>query len=101
MNMMAMMKKAKDMQKNMTKAQEELQGTVVKGTAAGGAVEVSLTCGYAAKEVTIKPDAVDADDFETLEDLVHAALNDALAQAAKTIETRMKEVTGGLQLPGM
>lgn len=101
MNMMSMMKKAKDMQKNMGIAQKELETTVVKGSAGGGAVEVTLSCGYKAEKVMIKPEAVDADDVETLEDLVHAAINDALAQTGKTIEARMKEVTGGLSLPGM
>lgn len=101
MNMMSMMKKAKDMQKNMGIAQKELETTIVKGSAGGGAVEVQLTCGYKAESVSIKPEAVDADDVETLEDLVNAAVSDALSQAGKTIETRMKEVTGGLSLPGM
>lgn len=101
MNMMSMMKKARDMQKNMTKAQKELETTLVKGSAGGGAVEVELTCGYQVKGVSVKPEAVDADDIETLEDLIQASLDDALGQAAKTIETRMKEVTGGMQIPGL
>jgi len=101
MNMMAMMKKAKDMQKNMGIAQKELETTVVKGSAGGGAVEVQITCAYKADSVSIKPEAVDADDVETLEDLVQAAVSDALVQAGKTIEARMQEVTGGMSLPGM
>ncbi len=101
MNMMSMMKQARDLQKNMAKVQEELAKTEVTGTAAGDAVKITMTCAQEICKVEITPEAVDPDDIETLEDLVQTAIKDALTQAKDTTEQAMKKVTGGLQLPGM
>lgn len=100
-DMMSMMKKARDMQKNMTRVQKELEETDVTGTSGGGAVSIVMSCTNQMRSVKISPDAVDPADVETLEDLVQAAVSDAVRQAQSTAEARMKEVTGGMSLPGM
>ena len=101
MNPANMMAQVKRMQAEMRKAQEELAQTVVSGTAAGGSVEVEMTCDSRVKSVTIAPDAVDAADVETLEDLVVVAVNDALQRVAEESARRMGAITGGLHVPGL
>jgi nucleoid-associated protein EbfC len=85
----------------MVKAQEELADTIVTGTAGGGAVTVELTCDQRVKSVTLKKEAVDPEDVETLEDLITVALNDALAKSLETSQQRMASVTGGMRIPGL
>ncbi|MFZ2620811.1 MAG: YbaB/EbfC family nucleoid-associated protein [Alphaproteobacteria bacterium] len=99
MNMMKMLQQAKSLQKNMEGAQAELAKTEVTGTSGGGAVSVTLTCGYVAKKVMLKPEAVDPQDIETLEDLLLTATADALKKVQDTVATKMKSITGGMGLP--
>ncbi len=101
MNQARLMAQVKKMQEEMAKAQEELANTVVQGSAGGGVVTVDVTCDQHVKSVTIGPEAVDPDDVETLEDLVTAAINDALSRAQETSAKRMQSVTGGVRIPGM
>ena len=101
MNQAQLMAQVKKMQAEMTKAQEELASTVVSGSAAGGAVTVEVTCDQRVKRVKIGKEAVDPEDVETLEDLVAAAVNDALRKAGETAEKRMASVTGGMRVPGL
>jgi DNA-binding YbaB/EbfC family protein len=101
MNQARLMAQVKKMQEEMAKAQEELANTVVQGSAGGGVVTVDVTCDQRVNSVTISPEAVDPDDVETLEDLVTAAINDALARAQETSAKRMQSVTGGVRIPGM
>jgi nucleoid-associated protein EbfC len=101
MNQARLMAQVKKMQEEMAKAQEELANTVVQGSAGGGVVTVDVTCDQHVKSVTISPEAVDPDDVETLEDLVTAAINDALARAQEMSAKRMQSVTGGVRIPGM
>lgn len=101
MNQARLMAQVKKMQEEMAKAQEELANTVVQGSAGGGVVTVDVTCDQHVKSVTISPEAVDPDDVETLEDLVTAAINDALSRAQETSAKRMQSVTGGVRIPGM
>ncbi|MBV8068035.1 MAG: YbaB/EbfC family nucleoid-associated protein [Candidatus Eremiobacteraeota bacterium] len=101
MNQAHLLAQFKKMQAEMQKAQEELAGTIVSGTAGGGAVTVDVTCNQRVKRVTIRKDAVDPDDVETLEDLVTAAVNDALTKAGETSQKRMASVTGGMKIPGL
>ncbi len=100
-DMMKMMKQAKDLQKNMEKTQATLAETYVTGTAGGELVTVEMSCTNEIKKVTIKPDVVDADDIETLEDMVQAAVADAIRRAQETTQTEMNKITGGINLPGM
>ncbi len=80
-NMQQLMKQAQAMQRKLQEAQQELAESEVTGSAAGGMVEVTLTGDKTPVSVSIKPEAVDPDDVEMLEDMVLAALNDAMKQA--------------------
>ncbi len=80
-NMQQLMKQAQAMQRKLQEAQQELADSEVTGSAAGGMVEVTLTGDKTPVSVFIKPEAVDPDDVEMLEDMVLAALNDAMKQA--------------------
>lgn len=100
-DMMGMLKQAKQMQKNLELAQQKLAETTLTGSAGGQAVEVALTGTYDVVSVKIKPEAVDPEDVETLEDLVQMALKDALKRVKDTTQSQMGAVTGGLSLPGM
>jgi len=101
MNQAQLMAQMKKMQQEMTKAQDELAGTVVTGTAAGESIKVEMTCDHRVKAVRIAKEAVDPDDVETLEDLVTVAFNDALKKVEETAQTRMGKVTGGMRIPGL
>ena len=101
MDMGKLMKQAQKMQEAMAKMQEDLGTQVVEGTAGGGAVTVTMTGGMDVTGVKIKPEAVDPDDVETLEDLVLAALKDALGKANALASSQMGGITGGMKLPGM
>lgn len=82
-NYQQIMKQAQAMQRKLQEAQQQIAETEVVGTAAGGMVEVRMMADKTPESITIKPEAVDPDDVEMLEDLVLAALKDALAQADK------------------
>ena len=101
-NMGNLMKQAQKMQKDMAKAQEELQDKTVEATAGGGAITVVATGKKEIKEITIKPEVVDPDDIEMLQDLILAAVNEALRQADEMANEQMGKITGGLGgMPGM
>lgn len=89
MNMQAMMKQAQKMQQDMLKAKEELAELEVTGSSGGGLVEVTMTCDMKVTGVKIKPEAVDPDDIEMMEDLIIAAFNEAQALAKKESDERM------------
>jgi len=103
-NMQQLMKQAQKMQQQMIAAQEELAETQVQGTAGGGLVTATVTGAGEVVSLKIKPEAVDPDDVESLEDLVVAALHDAARAAQELSAERMGPLTsgmGGLGLPGM
>ncbi len=89
MNMQQMMKQAQKMQEQMQKAQEELEETEIEGTAGGDLVTVTLNGKKRMLGVSIKPEAVDPDDIEMLEDLIIAAYNDAFEQAEELEKEKM------------
>jgi len=91
---------AREMQANMEKAQTELGQLTVEGSAGGGGVTIVMTGTQEAREVRISKDAVDPADVETLQDLVLAAMNDALAKSKELAGEKLGGVTGGLKLPG-
>jgi hypothetical protein len=93
------MKQAQAMQEKMQKAQEELAGIEVEGSAGGGLVHVTMTCKYDVRKVSIDDDLL-AEDKEVLEDLVAAALNDAVRKVESTTQEKMSGLTAGLGLPG-
>ncbi len=93
-----MMKKAQEMQENMQKAQRELASKEVTGEAGGGMVSVVMRGTHEVNRVTIDPSLFD-DDVEMLEDLIAAAVNDAVHKVEKTNQAAMQEMTAGLNLP--
>lgn len=93
-----MMKKAQEMQENLQKAQSELANKEVTGEAGGGMVAVVMRGTHEVNRVTIDPSLV-GEDIEMLEDLVAAAVNDAVHKVAKSNEAAMQEMTAGLNLP--
>ena len=95
-----MMRQAQKMQEDMRKAQEELASIEVTGTAGGGMITVIMTCRYDVKKVEIDESLV-GDDKEVLEDLVAAAVNDAVRKVEKTSQEKMAGVTSGLNIPGL
>jgi len=99
-NMQQIMKQAQKMQQEVAKAQAELAEAEVTGTAGGGLVTVTATGLGEWKSVKIDPKAVDADDVETLEDLLLAALHNAAESVRELTEQKMGPATGGLTLPG-
>jgi len=96
------MKQAQAMQENMQKAQEELANIEVNGEAGGGMVRLTMTCRYDVKQISIDPELIgDPEDKEMLEDLIAAAVNDAVRKVEKTSKEKMAGLTGGLDIPGM
>lgn len=94
------MKQAQEMQDNMRKAQEELAGIEVTGEAGGGMVSVVMTCRHDVKRVQVDP-ALLQDEKEVLEDLVAAAMNDAVRKAEQTAQDKMSGLTSGMNIPGL
>ncbi len=93
-----LMKQAQQMQDNMRKMQEQLAQIEVEGQAGAGMVKVVMTCRHDVKRVTIDPSVI-GDDREMLEDLIAAAVNDAVRKAEATSQEKMAGVTAGLPLP--
>jgi hypothetical protein len=92
---------AQEMQANMARVQQELRDTTVEATVGGGAVRVVMTGAQELRSVEIDPATVDASDVELLQDLVFAAVTDALAQSKRLTEEKMAAISGGLGLPGL
>lgn len=100
-NMSSVVKRAQQMQEQMEKIQEEIEAKEVTATAGGGMVTVVATGKKEIKEITIKPEVVDPDDIETLQDLIIVAVNDAITQAEELMAEGMGSITGGLNIPGL
>jgi len=96
-----LLKQAQQMQRELDRVREELSKTRVDGSAGGGAVRVEVTADGVVQKIHVKPELVAAGDVALLEDAVLAAVRDALANATKLREEKMKKVTGGLNLPGI
>lgn len=96
-----MMKQAQKMQESMNKVQEELALKTVEGTAGGGMVTVVVSGTQEIKSIKIKPEAVDPDDIETLEDLVLAAVRDGLGKSSAMAKAELGAITGGMNIPGL
>ena len=96
-----MLKTAQKMQADMASLQEDLEAREYTATSGGGMIEVTVDGKHLIKSIKIKPEAVDPDDAEMLEDLITVAVNEAISNAIKTAEEEMGAITGGLNLPGM
>jgi nucleoid-associated protein EbfC len=99
-NMNQMMKQVQQMQAEMMKAQEQLKNEVVEASAGGGMVTVKVTGDLELREVTIDPEAVDPEDVELLQDMVQAAVNEAIRSAQELAASKMNAAAGGLGGPG-
>ncbi len=100
-NMNQMLKTAQKMQADMADLQTDLEAREYTATSGGGLVEVTVDGKHLIKKLTVKPDAVDPDDSEMLEDLITVAVNEAISNAIKTAEDEMGAITGGLNMPGL
>jgi DNA-binding YbaB/EbfC family protein len=101
MGMADLQRMAQQMQQNMARVQSELEAAQVDGSAGGGVVSATVTGKGEVVSITIDPSAVDPNDVEMLQDLVIAAVNDALRASRELAEEKMAAVTGGLKIPGM
>ncbi len=96
-----LMQQVQQMQENMRKKQEELENTEYPVTSGGGMVQLTMTGKHQVAKITIHPDVVEKDDVEMLEDLIAAAVNEAVRVVDEAAEREMGALTGGLNLPGM
>jgi DNA-binding YbaB/EbfC family protein len=97
-NMNQMMKQVQKMQADMMKAQEALANETIQASAGGGMVTVTITGDLQVKDIVIAADAIDPEDPELLQDMVLAAVNEAIRQAQELAATRMGGLTGGMDL---
>lgn len=100
-NMQQLARQAQKLQQQMTKMQEELDAREFEATSGGGMVTAKVNGKRELLAISIKPEAVDPDDVEMLEDMVMAAVNEALRTAADTAEREMGKLTGGMGMPGL
>ena len=100
-NMNNMIKQAQKMQQDMMKMQEEMEQSEFEASAGGGVVTVKMSGKKELVSVSIKPEAVDPDDVEMLEDLILTAVNDVLSKVDSMNASKMNSITGGLNIPGL
>lgn len=96
-----MLKQAQKMQEDMATLQADLENREYTAVSGGGMVEVTVDGKHLIKAIKIKPEAVDPDDTEMLEDLITVAVNEAVSNAIKNSEEEMGAITGGLNMPGL
>ena len=109
MNMMNMMKQAQNIQKKITEAQKELDEMNIEGTAGNGSVKVICNGKGQFKSIKLtaeainpeNPSSISTDDVEMLEDLINSAMNLATDKAKNELDTKMKSITGGINIPGL
>ena len=101
MNQAAMIKQAQKMQQDMLRMQEEMENKTYTSTAGGGMVTATVNGKHEVLNLEIKPEAVDPDDVEMLQDMVMAAVNEAMRTADADAANNMSRLTGGLNLGGM
>ena len=100
-NMNSMVKQAQKMQEQIMKLQEDIEQREFTSTSGGGAVEVVVSGRKELKSINIKPEVVDKDDIEMLQDLIISAVNEAVKQVEDTNEKEMGAITGGVSFPGL
>ncbi len=100
-NLNKLMKQAQEMQTKMAELSEELGEREVSATAGGGMIEVVANGKHELKSIKLKPEIVDREDVEMLEDLILAAVNEAQRKAEEMMRTEMEKATGGMNMPGM
>ena len=100
-NMNSMIRQAQKMQEQITELQNDIEERDFSATAGGGAVEVILSGKKTMKSLTLKPEVVDPEDIEMLQDLIISAVNEAVNSIEQTTEEEMNKITGGVALPGL
>ncbi len=100
-NMNAMIRQAQKMQEDMKKKQEELEQMEFTTTSGGGMVEVVISGKKEIKSISLKPEIVDPEDIEMLQDLMVAAMNEAIRTVEEKSASEMEKITGNLNVPGM
>lgn len=100
-NMQSMIRKAQKMQEEMERKQEELNGREFTATSGGGAVTVTITGKKEVTSLVIKPEVVDPEDIEMLQDLIMAAVNQAIRDVEDVTAKEMDSITNGLNIPGI
>lgn len=100
-NMNAMIRQAQKMQDEITELQDDIESRSFTTTAGGGAVTVTMSGKKTIESLEIKPEVVDPEDIEMLQDLIISAVNEAVDQIEQVTETEMDKVTGGVSLPGL
>ncbi|NTW29433.1 MAG: YbaB/EbfC family nucleoid-associated protein [Coriobacteriia bacterium] len=101
MNQGNMIKQAQKLQARMLQMQEGLKSEVVESSAGGGMVKVAITGDLQVRSITINPEALDPDDVEMVQDMVTAAVNEAIRSAQELASRKMSEITGGMNIPGL
>lgn len=96
-----MMKQAMKIQQEIAKLQAELNDRILETSSGGGAVTIKINGKQEIQELKIKPEAVDPTDVEMLEDMILAAVNDAIKQSQEMVSSEMNKITGGLNIPGL
>jgi len=96
-----LMRQVQKMQDEMARVQEETAQETIMITSGGGMVEVAITGELVIQSITIKPEVVDPEDIEMLQDLILTAVNEAIQKAQALMESRMSSLTGGLNIPGL
>ncbi|MEM1484195.1 YbaB/EbfC family nucleoid-associated protein [Oscillospiraceae bacterium PP1C4] len=100
-NMNAMIRQAQKMQDDMKVKQEEIEAMEFKTTSGGGMVEVTISGKKEIKSIELKPEVVDPEDIDMLQDLIVAAVNEAIRTVEETTSSAMEKITGNLNIPGM
>jgi len=100
-NMNSMMKQAQKLQKKMLKTQQELALKTVEASAGGGMVKVIANGSQKIESISLEKEVVDPEDIEMLQDLILAAVNDALNKSQEMVSGEMNKLTGGLNIPGL
>jgi DNA-binding YbaB/EbfC family protein len=100
-NMKQLMKQAQQMQNKMAKMQEEMALKTIEASAGGGMVKVMANGKQEVVSIHIEKEVVDPDDIEMLQDLILAAVNEALSQSQKMVSAEMSKLTGGMNIPGL
>ncbi len=100
-NMNAMMKQAQKLQKKMLKTQQDLALKTVEASAGGGMVKVIANGSQKVESIVLEKEVVDPEDIEMLQDLVMAAVNDALKKSQDMVSSEMGKLTGGMNIPGL
>jgi len=96
-----MMRQAQELQAKLAKAQQELANITVEASSGGGAVKVTINGQQKIQQIKISPEAINPDDVEMLEDLILAAVNEAIAKSQELAAKHLGKITAGLKIPGL